>query len=65
MTDDCKKKCTKSVPYTPAHDDTVCGYTVYDKSGRWIQGAYTRVHRDFDIIVAMRSWMGLSTTVRP
>jgi hypothetical protein len=26
---------------------------------------YTRVHRDFKIIKAMRQWMGLSTNVSP
>jgi alpha-amylase len=53
----------KSVPYTPAHDPNVCGYTVYDTQGNWAQGSYTRVHRDKSIIMAMRQWQGLSDDV--
>jgi len=26
---------------------------------------WTRVHRDFDIIISMRKWMGLPTDVKP
>eukprot|EP00455_Lapot_gusevi_P057805 TRINITY_DN994_c0_g1_i5.p1 TRINITY_DN994_c0_g1~~TRINITY_DN994_c0_g1_i5.p1 ORF type:complete len:629 (-),score=202.72 TRINITY_DN994_c0_g1_i5:126-2012(-) len=53
----------KTVPYSKAHDSSVCGYTVYDASHNWAQGQYTRVHRDRSIIMAMRSWMGLPTNV--
>lgn len=63
-------KCTgqfcaqcKTVPYQAAHDPNVCGYTVFDQSGGWGEGLYTRVHRDKAIIMAMRQWMGLSTQV--
>jgi len=63
MNETCKSTCTKSMPYSKAHDDSVCGYTVYDNNGNWLQGVYTRVHRDMDIILAMRSWMGLPTNV--
>ena len=59
LTPECKTKCTKSFPYSKAHRDDVCGYTCVD--GGWQQGVYTRVHRDFSIIKAMRQWMGLST----
>lgn len=59
LTPECKSKCSKSVPYSKAHRDDVCGYTCQD--GGWQQGVYTRVHRDFSIIKAMRQWMGLST----
>ena len=58
-TSDCRTKCSKSVPYSKAHRDDVCGYTCVD--GGWQQGVYTRVHRDYSIIKAMRQWMGLST----
>jgi len=51
------------MPYSKAHNPDVCGYTVYDLSGKWIEGTYTRVHRDMDIIIAMRSWMGYKTDV--
>lgn len=54
-------KCTKSVKYTPAFDASSCGYSVYDNSGKWLEGAYTRVHRDVAIVNAMRKWMGLNT----
>lgn len=59
----CKQQCTKSMPKQIAHDANVCGYTVYDKGGAWADGVYTRVHRDMSIILAMRQWMGLSTSV--
>jgi hypothetical protein len=42
-----------------AHDPNSCGYSVFDESGRWKEGVYTRVHRDIEIINAMREWMGL------
>ena len=32
---------------------------MYDSSGRWLEGVYTRVHRDSEIVNAMRGWMGL------
>ncbi len=47
--------CTKSTPYSKAHDSNVCGYTC-EVDGQWQEGAYTRVHRDYDIIQAMRDW---------
>jgi len=59
----CTKMCTKNMPYSKAHNDSVCGYTVYDNGGSWESGVYTRVHRDMSIILAMRGWMNLSTNV--
>jgi len=51
--------CTKSVPYKKAFDASSCGYDCGDGSG-WKENTYTRVHRDQEIINAMRGWMGLS-----
>jgi alpha-amylase len=64
LTSECRSKCNKSMPYSKAHRDDVCGYTCIE-NGSWQQGVYTRVHRDFVIIKAMRQWMGLSTNVSP
>lgn len=50
--------CTKSMPYSKAFDANACGYTCL-VNGQWKEGVYTRVHRDFDIINAMRAWQGL------
>ena len=63
LSETCTKACTKSMPFSAAHDPNACGYTVHDASGNWLQGVYTRVHRDMSIILAMRQWMGLSTSV--
>lgn len=58
QSEQCKKGCTKSVPYSAAYDPNACGYScVVD--GQWKEGVYTRVHRDTQIINAMRSWMGV------
>jgi len=46
------------MPYSKAHDPNACGYTC-EVNGQWIQGVYTRVHRDQAIINAMRQWQGL------
>ena len=43
----------------PAYDPNSCGYSVYDQNGKWLEGVYTRVHRDIEIINTMRRWMGL------
>lgn len=59
----CRTDCTKSTPFQKAHNDSVCGYTVFDTTGQWAEGVYTRVHRDRAIILAMRQWMGLSADV--
>lgn len=55
----CKNTCTKSMPYSEAYDPNSKGYDCGD-STNWIGGVYTRVHRDLNIINAMRNWMGLS-----
>ncbi|TMW64869.1 hypothetical protein Poli38472_009036 [Pythium oligandrum] len=52
------QKCTLSVPYEKAFRAGSCGYTV---EGFTTVGKYTRVHRDLQIVNAMRSWVGLSS----
>lgn len=64
QSDLCRQKCTKSVPYVAAHNPNSCGYNCVE-NGQWKEGVYTRVHRDFKIIKAMRQWMGLPTNVSP
>lgn len=44
-------KCTQSVPYTAAYSADKCAYSGNE---------YTRVHRDIQIINAMRHWINLS-----
>jgi alpha-amylase len=51
------KQYCKSVPYQPAYDPTSEGYSVMDEQGQWMQGVYTRVHRDQQIISAMQNWL--------
>ena len=55
----CKKNCNKSVPYQKAYNPNSTGYDS-GNSWDWKEGTYTRVHRDREIINAMRYWMGLS-----
>lgn len=50
--------------YSKAHNPDVCGYTC-DVDGQWQQGVYTRVHRDYEIVQAMRNWQGLSQLSDP
>lgn len=52
------------MPKVKAHRDDACGYTNL-QNGNWVEGEYTRVHRDFKIIKSMRQWMGLSTSISP
>jgi alpha-amylase len=47
--------CSKSMKYTPAFNADSCGYDC-SSNGSWVEGVYTRVHRDYDIIQAMRNW---------
>ena len=55
---DCDLNCTKSVPYVKAYEPYSIGYDT--KEGiNWIEGNYTRIHRDFEIVRAMREWIGL------
>ena len=56
--------CNKSMKFTPAHDPNVCGYSM-EVNGAWQEGAYTRVHRDYDVIQAMRRWQGLPQVSDP
>lgn len=58
-TDTCKENCHHSMPYSKAYDPSSTGYDC-DKGG-WKEGVYTRVHRDQQIIDAMRRWLGLKT----
>ena len=55
----CRNNCNKSVPYQKAYNPNSTGYDT-GNSWDWKEGTYTRVHRDKDIVNAMRSWMGLS-----
>ena len=61
--DKCKGKhcdqCSKSMKYSQAYKEDSCGYDC-EVDGNWVEGVYTRVHRDADIINAMRAWQGLS-----
>jgi alpha-amylase len=61
---ECYAICKKNMPYSKAHRDDVCGYTCIE-NGQWKSGVYTRVHRDFRIIKALRQFMGLPTNVTP
>lgn len=56
--------CNKSMPYSKAFVADACGYTCL-VNGQWKEGVYTRVHRDFAIINAMRAWQGLSVASSP
>lgn len=56
--------CTKSMKKATAYKADSCGYDTGD-GGNWVEGEFTRVHRDQDIINAMRGWMGLSTEEDP
>ena len=52
----CKKECTKSVPYQKAYNPLSIGYDSGDENN-WKEGTYTRIHRNIDIVNAMREWM--------
>lgn len=56
--------CNKSVEFSKAYDANSCGYDC-EVNGQWVEGVYTRVHRDQEIINSMRNWMGLSTESDP
>ena len=64
ISDECRQKCSKSMPYSQAHRDDECGYTCI-KNGNWQEGVYTRVHRDFRTIKALRQFMGLNSNISP
>ena len=48
-------------PFRPAFVKDACGYSVF-AGGQWIDGEYTRTHRDVSVINAMRAWMNLPPT---
>lgn len=47
------------IPKRAAYDPNACGYTVEEFAPSY----YTRTHRDLSVIMAMRQWMGFSTSV--
>ena len=49
-----RSECTKSVPYVKAYEPLSKGYDNY------IEGNYTRIHRNIQIVNAMRSWLNLN-----
>ena len=54
-TESCRKYCT-NFPYRKAYNPKSKGYDCGNKDN-WIEGEYTRIHRDFLIVNAMRNWM--------
>jgi len=56
--------CSKSMKYSKAFVADACGYTCV-VNGQWQEGVYTRVHRDYSIINAMRAWQGLPAASSP
>lgn len=52
------------MPYSKAFQNDSCGYNCIE-NGSWKQGVYTRVHRDFRTIKALRQFMGLNTNISP
>lgn len=50
--------CNKSMAFSQAYKADSCGYDC-GANGGWVEGVYTRVHRDAQIIQAMRAWQGL------
>ena len=55
-TEKCKTECTLSIPYRKAYKPTSKGYDPGDDSN-WIEGEFSRVHRDKLIIEAMKKWL--------
>ena len=56
----CSTTCTKSVPFQKAYNPLSTGYDPGDGIENWKEGTYTRVHRNIDIVNAMRGWMNLN-----
>jgi alpha-amylase len=52
------------MPFSKAFVADACGYTC-SVNGAWQEGVYTRVHRDIEIINAMRKWQGLGAANGP
>ena len=55
LTDSCKEN-TIDIPYRKAYNPLSTGYDCGNESN-WIEGEYSRIHRDYLIVNAMRSWM--------
>ena len=55
-TENCKSSCTKNCPYRKAYNPISTGYDT-GNAENWVQGEYTRIHRDKLIINAMRQWL--------
>jgi alpha-amylase len=53
-----KERC-RNTPYKPAFVPEACAYTPF-LGGKFIEGEYTRTHRDVSVINSMRKWMGLA-----
>ena len=56
----CSTTCIKSVPFQKAYNPLSTGYDS-GNTDNWKEGTYTRVHRNIEIINAMRSWMNLGS----
>ena len=54
-TDECKKNCV-DIPYRKAYNPLSKGYDCGNEEN-WVEGEYSRIHRDLLIINAMRKWM--------
>ena len=55
-TDSCRAG-TVDLPFKRAFNPYSTGYDCGDGEEKWIFGEYSRIHRDFDIINAMREWL--------
>ena len=51
------KESTVDLPYRRAFNPNSTGYDCGDGEDNWIIGEYSRIHRDIDIVNAMREWM--------
>ena len=56
--------CSLSMAYPKAFDASSCSYDC-EVDVQWEEAAYTRVHRNMDIIKALRAWQGLSVANGP
>ena len=55
-TDSCRAN-TVDLPFKRAFNPYSTGYDCGDGEENWIFGEYSRIHRDFDVINAMREWL--------
>ena len=60
ITNECSTSCTKSVLFQKAYNPLSTGYDPGNGEDNWKEGTYTRVHRNIEIVNAMRSWMNLN-----